>query len=80
MHRLLYFGRAFCITLVISVILAFLLEPFVVLVMGLRIPRGGAAFIVCCIALLGLYLMGFALYTQARRVRGRTSVLQPASE
>jgi predicted PurR-regulated permease PerM len=62
---LLYFGRAFCITLVISVILAFLLEPFVVLVMGLRIPRGGAAFIVCCIALLGLYLMGFALYTQA---------------
>ena len=62
---LLYFGRAFCVTLVISVILAFLLEPFVVLVMGLRIPRGGAAFIVCCIALLGLYLMGFALYTQA---------------
>lgn len=61
---LLYFGRAFCITLVISVILAFLLEPFVVLVMNLRIPRGGAALIVCSIALLCLYLTGLAVYTQ----------------
>ena len=61
---LLYFGRAFWVTLVISVILAFLLEPFVVLVMRLRIPRGGAAFIVCCIGLLALYLVGFTLFTQ----------------
>ena len=36
---LLYFGRAFCITLVISVILAFLLEPFVMFCMRLRLPR-----------------------------------------
>jgi predicted PurR-regulated permease PerM len=64
MIALLYYGRAFCITLVISVILAFLLEPFVVLVMRLRIPRGPSAFIVCTVALLGLYLAGFTIFTQ----------------
>jgi predicted PurR-regulated permease PerM len=61
---LLYYGRAFCITLVISVILAFLLEPFVLLLMRFRIPRGGAAFLVCGLALLGLYSTGFAVVTQ----------------
>lgn len=61
---LLYYGRAFCITLVISVILAFLLEPFVVLVMRLRIPRGPAAFLVCCVALFALYMIGFMIVTQ----------------
>jgi predicted PurR-regulated permease PerM len=61
---LLYYGRAFCVTLVISVILAFLLEPFVALVVRLRVPRGGAAFLVCTIALMILYLTGFAIVTQ----------------
>jgi predicted PurR-regulated permease PerM len=61
---LLYYGRAFCITLVISVILAFLLEPFVMLLMRLRIPRGGAAFLVCAFALACIYLAGFGMVTQ----------------
>ena len=61
---LLYYGRVFCITLVISVILAFLLEPFVALVVRLRVPRGGAAFLVCTVALLVLYLVGFAIVSQ----------------
>ena len=61
---LLYYGRAFCITLVISVILAFLLEPFVIGLMRMRIPRGGAAFMVCGLALLALYSTGFAIVTQ----------------
>jgi predicted PurR-regulated permease PerM len=61
---ILYLGRAFWITLVSSVILALLLEPFVVAVMRLRIPRGGAAFIVCTISLLTLYLLSFAVFTQ----------------
>ena len=39
---LLYYGRAFWVTLLISVILAFLLEPFVALIVRLRVPRGGA--------------------------------------
>ena len=62
---LLYYGRAFCITLVISVIVAFLLEPFVVLVMRLRLPRGVSAFIVCCFALLVLYLIGFGTLSRS---------------
>ena len=61
---LLYYGRAFCVTLVISVLLAFLLEPFVVLVMRLRIPRGAAAFLVCTVAVLALYLIGFMIVSQ----------------
>jgi predicted PurR-regulated permease PerM len=61
---LLYYGRAFCITLIIAVILAFMLEPFVKLFMRLRLPRGAAALVVCTIALLLLYLAGLALFTQ----------------
>ncbi|MDZ4802797.1 MAG: AI-2E family transporter, partial [Bryobacteraceae bacterium] len=62
---LLYFGRAFCITLVISTILAFLLEPFVGLFMRARLPRGFASFLVCTVALFALYLAGLAMVTQA---------------
>ena len=61
---LLYYGRSFCVTLVISVILAFLLEPFVLLVMRLRIPRGVSSFIVCFVALLALYSAGFMIFSQ----------------
>ena len=61
---LLYFGRAFCITLVVSVILAFMLDPLVRLFMRARLPRGFASFLVCLIAVLALYLLGVALYSQ----------------
>jgi predicted PurR-regulated permease PerM len=61
---LLYYGRAFCITLVISVILAFLLEPFVLLLMRARLPRAGAAFLVCTLTLVLLYSLGFLIVTQ----------------
>jgi predicted PurR-regulated permease PerM len=61
---LLYFGRAFWITLVVSVILAFMLEPFVGLFMKLRFPRKVASFVVCTIALLALYLVGVAVFAQ----------------
>ncbi len=65
---LLYFGRAFCITLVISVILAFLLEPFVALFMRARLPRGVASFLVCTIAVLFLYLTGVAMVSQVANI------------
>ena len=61
---LLYYGRAFCITLVAAVILAFMLDPFVRLFMRAKLPRGLASLLVCVIAVLGLYLLGFALFTQ----------------
>jgi predicted PurR-regulated permease PerM len=61
---LLYFGRAFCITLVVSVIFAFLLEPFVLGFMRFRLPRAVASFVVCAMALLLVYLLGLGLFTQ----------------
>lgn len=61
---LLYFGRAFWITLVVSVVLAFMLEPFVGLFIKLRFPRKLASFVVCTIALLILYMAGVAVVAQ----------------
>jgi predicted PurR-regulated permease PerM len=61
---LLYYGRVFFITAMISVALAFILEPFVEAAIRLRLPRSVASFIVCTIALLILYLMALGAYTQ----------------
>src|SRR5579885_2029057 len=61
---LLYFGRVFFITVLIAVIIAFLLDPLVSLVMKMKLPRAFASFIVCSIAVLVLYLVGLAIYTE----------------
>ena len=61
---LLYFGRVFVITLISAVILSFMLDPFVGLVMRLKLPRGLASFIVCSFALAVLYLAGLGAYLQ----------------
>jgi predicted PurR-regulated permease PerM len=60
----LYFGRLFFITLISAVIIAFILEPFVVLLLRLRLPRSLASFIVCAIGLLFLYVIGMGAYSQ----------------
>jgi predicted PurR-regulated permease PerM len=62
---MLYFGRVFFITVIIASMIAFLLEPLVGLFMKLRFPRGLASFVVCSMALAGLYLAGLGLYTEA---------------
>lgn len=61
---LLYFGRVFFMTLVIAISIAFLLDPFVEMLMRARLPRSVASFIVCAIALLAVYLLGLGAYTQ----------------
>jgi predicted PurR-regulated permease PerM len=61
----LYYGRVFFITSLAAVIIAFILEPFVVLLMRVRIPRAVASFLVCTVALLGLYLAGIGAFAQA---------------
>jgi predicted PurR-regulated permease PerM len=61
---ILYFGRVFFITSLIAVTIAFILEPFVALLMRLRLPRSLASFIVCTIALLLLYVIGMGAYSQ----------------
>lgn len=61
---LLYWGRMFFITAVIAVIIAFILEPFVGLLIRIRFPRSVASFVVCALALFLLYLAGLGAYTQ----------------
>ena len=61
---LLYWARPVFITFFSAVTIAFMLEPFVSLLMRLRLPRSVASFVVCSIALLVIYLAGLGLYTQ----------------
>jgi predicted PurR-regulated permease PerM len=61
---LLYYGRVFFITVIIASMIAFLLDPLVVVFMRLRLPRGLASFVVCSIGLLFLYLAGLGLYME----------------
>jgi len=60
----LYFGRVFFITSIVALTIAFILEPFVALLMRLRLPRGVASFVICTLALLFLYVMGMGAYSQ----------------
>src|SRR2546426_4151031 len=62
---LLYWARVFFITFLTGVAIAFILEPFVALLMRIRFPRSLASFVVCSVALLAVYLMGLGAYTQA---------------
>jgi len=61
---LLYYGRIFCITMVISTIIAFLLDPVVTLFVRLRLPRPLSSMVVCCIAVAMLYLIGLGAWTE----------------
>ncbi|HXS97422.1 MAG TPA: AI-2E family transporter [Candidatus Limnocylindrales bacterium] len=61
---ILYFGRVFFITSIVAVAIAFILDPFVALLVRVRVPRSMAAFLVCTIALLFLYVIGMGAYTQ----------------
>jgi len=61
---LLYWGRVFFITITIAVIIAFILEPFVGLLMRAKLPRSVASFVVCSAGLMLLYLIGLGAYTQ----------------
>ena len=61
---LLYFGRLFLVTLSVALIVAFMLEPFVALLMRLRLPRALASFFVCAIGICVVYLAGLGVYSQ----------------
>jgi predicted PurR-regulated permease PerM len=66
----LYFGRVFFITSIVAVIIAFILEPFVVLLTRIRFPRPLASFVVCTLALLFLYVVGAGAYAQMAVLMG----------
>jgi predicted PurR-regulated permease PerM len=61
---LLYWARLFFITFFSAVAIAFILEPFVTLLMRVRFPRNLASFVVCSTALLVVYLLGMGAYAQ----------------
>ena len=61
---LLYYGRDFFVTLIVSAVFAFILDPAVVFVMKLRIPRGAATAIVLGVACIGVYLLGAMAWSQ----------------
>ncbi len=61
---LLYFGQLFFVTLIMAIVVAFILEPFVNLLMRIRLPRALASFVVCVVALMILYLVGLGFYAQ----------------
>jgi len=61
---LLYYGRDFFVTLFTAITISFLLDPFVGLLTRLKLPRSVASFMVCSVALLGVYLIGLGMFTQ----------------
>ena len=67
---ILYFGRVFFITSLFAMIIAFILEPFVALLMRIRFPRSLASFVVCTIALLFVYVIGMGAYSQVSAIYG----------
>ncbi len=61
---LLYFGRDFFVTLIVSAVFAFILDPAVLLVMKLRVPRAAGTAVVIGIALVAVYLLGAMAWSQ----------------
>ena len=67
---LLYFGRVVFITTIVAVIIALILEPFVGLVMRLRLPRSLATVVVGVVAILVLYAGGLGVWNQVAKLAG----------
>ncbi len=65
---LLYYGRDFFVTLIVSSVVAFILDPAVLLVMKLRVPRGAATAIVLGVAIAALYLLGLMAWSQVSTI------------
>jgi len=60
----LYFGRVFFITAMVAIIIAFILDPFVGLLVKIKFPRSVASFVICAMAALILYMATLGAYSQ----------------
>jgi predicted PurR-regulated permease PerM len=69
MVALLYYGRDFFVTLIVSAVFACILDPVVMLVMKLRIPRPASTGIVIGLALVAVYLLSLMAWMQISRIR-----------
>ena len=67
---ILYLGRVVFITATIAIIIALILEPFVGLLIRLKVPRAISTFVVCFIAILVLYFGGLAAWNQLSGLAG----------
>ena len=67
---ILYFGRTFFVTSLTALMIAFILEPFVALLMRARFPRSLASFVVCAFAIAVLYVIGLGAYSQLAGLYG----------
>jgi predicted PurR-regulated permease PerM len=65
---LLYYGRDFFVTVIVAAVVAFLLDPAVLLVMRLRVPRGAATPIVIGVAFALIYLFTLFAWTQIAKL------------
>jgi predicted PurR-regulated permease PerM len=61
---LLYYGRDFFIALIVSVLCAFILDPAVLAVMKLRLPRPAATGIVIGVSFIAVYLLSAMAWKQ----------------
>ncbi len=61
---LLYYGRDFFVTLITSAVFAFILDPAVLLVMKLRLPRPAATGIVIGFACVAVYVISALAWSQ----------------
>ncbi len=66
---LLYFGRDFFVTLIISTVFAFILDPVVVLITKLRVPRAAATAIVIALAIVVVYMLGALAWSQVSTIK-----------
>ena len=60
----LYFGRVFFMTALAAIIIAFILEPFVGILVKVKFPRSVASLLVCAAAALIVYLAALGAYSQ----------------
>jgi predicted PurR-regulated permease PerM len=65
---LLYYGRPFFVTVILSAMCAFMLDPAVKLVMRLRLPRPAATGVVVAVALAALYVVGVVIWAQVSKL------------
>lgn len=66
---LLYYGRDFFVTLIISAVFAFILDPVVLVAMKLRLPRPAATAVILGIALVLCYLITAIAWSQLSKLR-----------
>ena len=61
---ILYLGKPVFITAICATIVALILEPFVGLLVRLRIPRGIATLVISALGILAMYFLAVASFTQ----------------